>query len=82
VSPDEFIPAAEASGLIDDIGRWVADEVCRQWRVWAGDASAIVTAILALATALGMDAVAEGVETAEQLDFLDAMGRRRVQGRP
>jgi predicted signal transduction protein with EAL and GGDEF domain len=79
-SPDEFIPAAEASGLIDDIGRWVADEVCRQWRVWAGDASAIVTAILALATALGMDAVAEGVETAEQLDFLDAMGCRRVQG--
>jgi diguanylate cyclase (GGDEF)-like protein/PAS domain S-box-containing protein len=186
VSPDEFIPAAEASGLIDDIGRWVIDEVCRQWRLWADegmfpavgfnvaprelrredfasslietaerhgtdvrklvveiteraamrepertdivlrelkragvrvaiddfgadhsslarlrdlhvdvlkidrsflagvpeqrDAAAIVTAILSLASALGMEAVAEGVETAEQLDFLDAKACRRVQG--
>jgi EAL domain-containing protein (putative c-di-GMP-specific phosphodiesterase class I) len=44
------------------------------------DAAAIVTAILSLASALGMDAVAEGVETAEQLDFLDAKGCRRAQG--
>jgi diguanylate cyclase (GGDEF)-like protein/PAS domain S-box-containing protein len=186
VPPDEFIPAAEASGLIDDIGRWVIDEVCRQWRLWADegmcpavgfnvaprelrredfasalaetarrhgtdlrklvveiteraamrepertdivlrqlkdvgvrvaiddfgadhsslarlrdlhvdilkidrsfltgvpeqrDAAAIVTAILSLASALGMDAVAEGVETAEQLDFLDARACRRAQG--
>jgi diguanylate cyclase (GGDEF)-like protein/PAS domain S-box-containing protein len=186
VPPDEFIPAAEASGAIDDIGRWVMDEVCRQWREWAAqglftsigfnvaprelrredfartlletarrhgadprrlmveiteraamrepertdavlrelkatgvrvaiddfgadhsslarlrhlrvdvlkidrsflagvpqerDAAAIVTAILSLASALGMDAVAEGVETAEQLRFLDAKGCRQVQG--
>ncbi len=186
VSPDDFIPAAEASGLIDDIGRWVVDEVCRQWRAWADDglhpslgfnvaprelrradfaqelaaaiarhgvdpshlvveiteraamrepertdsmlrelkdigvrvaiddfgadhsslarlralrvdilkidrdflrgvphereAAAIVTAVLSLASALGMSAVAEGVETAGQLRFLESLGCDRVQG--
>jgi diguanylate cyclase (GGDEF)-like protein/PAS domain S-box-containing protein len=186
VPPDEFIPAAEASGLIEDFGRWVADEVCRQWRVWADegmdlaigfnvaprelrredfartllqaarrhdtdprrlvveiteraamhepertdavlrelkaagvriaiddfgadhsslsrlralkvdilkidrdfltgvpeerDAGAIVTAILSLASALGMHAVAEGIERAEQVDFLRGRHCRRVQG--
>jgi PAS domain S-box-containing protein/diguanylate cyclase (GGDEF)-like protein len=186
VSPDDFIPAAEASGLIDDIGRWVVDQVCHQWRAWADqgliaaigfnvaprelqradfadelagavarhgvdptrlvveiteraamrephrtdavlralkdvgvrvaiddfgadhsslarlralkvdilkidrdflrgvpherDAAAIVTAVLSLAAALGMSAVAEGVETAEQMRFLEALGCERVQG--
>jgi EAL domain-containing protein (putative c-di-GMP-specific phosphodiesterase class I) len=42
--------------------------------------AAIVTAILSLSRALGMNAVAEGVETAEQLEFLDAKGCTRVQG--
>ena len=186
VSPDDFIPAAEASGLIDDIGRWVVDEVCRQWRSWADDgldaaigfnvaprelrradfaeelaravarhgtdpsrlvveiteraamrepertdavlralkdigarvaiddfgadhsslarlralkvdilkidrdflrgvphereAAAIVTAVLSLAGALGMSAVAEGVETVDQMRFLQVLGCERVQG--
>jgi diguanylate cyclase (GGDEF)-like protein/PAS domain S-box-containing protein len=186
VAPDEFIPAAEASGLINDVGRWVADEVCRQWRAWADegmdvaigfnvaprelrredfastllqaarrhgadprrliveiteraamrepertdavlrelkaaglriaiddfgadhsslsrlrglevdilkidrsflagvpgerDAAAIVSAIISLACALGMHAVAEGVERTEQLDFLRGKQCRRVQG--
>ena len=34
VSPVEFIPMAEELGLIDDIGAWVLEEVCRQVRAW------------------------------------------------
>jgi diguanylate cyclase (GGDEF)-like protein/PAS domain S-box-containing protein len=45
-----------------------------------GKGSEMVSAIVALAQNLGMDVVAEGVETAEQLMQLDAMGCEYVQG--
>ncbi|MCX7170660.1 MAG: EAL domain-containing protein [Proteobacteria bacterium] len=42
--------------------------------------AAIVAAIMALANSLGLDALAEGVETAEQLAALLDLGCRQYQG--
>ena len=37
ISPGTFIPMAERSGLIREIGRWVVDQVTRQYAQWASD---------------------------------------------
>ncbi|TNC78608.1 EAL domain-containing protein [Janthinobacterium lividum] len=34
LSPAEFIPVAEESGIIVDLGRWVLQSACRQAAVW------------------------------------------------
>jgi EAL domain-containing protein (putative c-di-GMP-specific phosphodiesterase class I)/PAS domain-containing protein len=35
ISPAEFIPVAEESGLIDELGDWVLEAVCAQQVAWA-----------------------------------------------
>ena len=37
VSPALFIPLAEESGLIGEIGRWVLEEACSRAALWPGD---------------------------------------------
>jgi diguanylate cyclase (GGDEF)-like protein len=34
ISPAEFIPAAEATGLIIELGEWVFERACRTWVAW------------------------------------------------
>lgn len=34
VSPAQFIPLAEDTGLIEDIGIWVLNEACKQTKMW------------------------------------------------
>jgi EAL domain-containing protein (putative c-di-GMP-specific phosphodiesterase class I) len=45
ISPDEFIPRAEESKIIDDLTLWVADRAFRQAAAWIGQGFSGTTAI-------------------------------------
>ena len=138
ISPAEFIPVAEHTGSVVQLGQWVFEEACRQLALWRAmdltqqhaavfeslsrlglrtaiddfstgysslkylthypvtrlkiaqdlvsrvdsdvrNATVVRTAIR-LAQELGLDFVAEGVETQAQADFLLAAGCQLAQG--
>ncbi len=45
VSPVEFIPLAEETGLIGAIGEWVLNETCRQGKVWLDQGHRLTLAV-------------------------------------
>jgi diguanylate cyclase (GGDEF)-like protein/PAS domain S-box-containing protein len=45
ISPGEFIPLAEETGIIAPLGRWVLEEACRQAATWGATGQAVVVAV-------------------------------------
>lgn len=37
ISPEHFVPVAESSGLIVELGNWVLDEICEQLAAWQAE---------------------------------------------
>ncbi|MGX6600711.1 putative bifunctional diguanylate cyclase/phosphodiesterase [Micromonosporaceae bacterium Da 78-11] len=67
VGPADIIPAAESTGLIIKIGRWVIDEACRQMAAWQTDrpdAAALTINVNASARQLREPTFARDVATA------------------
>jgi len=64
IAPDQFIPLAEETGLIVEIGRWVLDEACRQAARWAGEGVALDMAVNVSAHQLARKDFADDVRAA------------------
>jgi diguanylate cyclase (GGDEF)-like protein/PAS domain S-box-containing protein len=64
VPPDRFIPHAETTGLITQIGGWVLEEVCRQAAVWNAAGLAIRVALNASPRELRDEGYADDVAAA------------------
>lgn len=65
VSPQEFIPVAEGSGLIDQIGRFVLRQACREAMHWPDGASvAVNVSAVQLGRGTMVPAIAEAIAEA------------------
>jgi diguanylate cyclase (GGDEF)-like protein len=70
ISPGEFIPVLEETGLIVEVGRWVIDAACRQIAAWARVMSAPMHIAVNVS---GRQFAGGGLETAV-LEAIDAHG--------
>jgi diguanylate cyclase (GGDEF)-like protein len=64
LGPDRFIGAAEASGLIRPIGRWVLEEACRQGAAWAEGGRRLAVSVNLSPAQFAEDALAQEVRRA------------------
>jgi EAL domain-containing protein (putative c-di-GMP-specific phosphodiesterase class I) len=67
VPPMEFIPVAEETGLINELGRWVLHAACRQGRQWLDrfpEAAALTMSVNLSGRQLAQPRLAEEVATA------------------
>ena len=64
ISPGEFVPIAEESGLIIPIGRWVLEQACSQAAAWASDGHGIGVAVNVSARQLDADELIDDVANA------------------
>jgi predicted signal transduction protein with EAL and GGDEF domain len=67
ISPAVFIPVAEQSGQIGNIGRWVLAEACRAAATWPGDAPPVTVNV-------SVEQVLSGTLLADVHAALDASG--------
>ncbi len=71
VEPAEFIPVAEETGLILQLGQWVLEQACRQLTIWAGRAE---TAHLTLAVNVSARQFGRASFVEEVLAIVDDLG--------
>ncbi len=72
ISPGEFIPIAEESGMINPIGLWVIEQGCRQLAAWHQDGAQELTMAVNLSTRQLLQADLGGeIERAAQAVALD-----------
>jgi diguanylate cyclase (GGDEF)-like protein len=64
VPPDDFIPLAEETGLIGEIGKWVLEQACSQSAAWRDAGYAIGMAVNVSARQLDSDQLIAHVEGA------------------
>jgi diguanylate cyclase (GGDEF)-like protein len=64
VPPDSFIPLAEDTGKIVEIGRWVLEEACRQAAVWVAEGLELPIAVNVSAHQLARQGFADDVRSA------------------
>jgi diguanylate cyclase (GGDEF)-like protein len=72
VPPDEFIPLAEETGLITEIGKWVLDRACCQGAEWREAGYAIGMAVNVSARQLDSDQLIADIEGALSDSGLEA----------
>jgi diguanylate cyclase (GGDEF)-like protein len=71
VPPLEFIPIAEATGLIVPIGRWVLGEACRQLAAWHAQGHELGMSVNVSARQLDSDELIDDVRRALEHSALD-----------